>query len=214
MTAARDPPSNGKSPSTLVALHRQTNYGRWFRKHLLATLVVFFASALAGYVVGDALPFEAIQEFAPDESVLPELAFGPIALNNLRVLFLVLAGAITFGLVSFLVLFFNGLIVGAVVGLVGQEVPLLVVFAALAPHGVLELPAFFIAGAIGLRVPHRVLRYLLGWDETPLTRVEVFEIAVLTCVLVAMIVIAAWIEVNVTPGVIERVADGEVTGFG
>lgn len=209
MTTVSDPPSDRSPPSTLATLHRQARYTRWFRKHLAATLLVFFASGLAGYAVGDALAVEAITELAPDESVLPELEFVPIALNNLRVLFLVLAGTITFGLISLFVLFFNGLVIGVVVGLAGQEVPLAVVFAALLPHGILELPAFFAAGAIGLRVPHRVGRFLLGWDETPLTRVELYELVVLTVVLVVAIVVAAWIEVNVTPEVIEWIGGSD-----
>ena len=61
------------------------------------------------------------------------------------------------------------------------------------------------AASIGLRVPHRFVRYLLGWDERPLSRVELFELAVISVLLVAMIVVAAYIEVYVTLDVVEWV---------
>jgi uncharacterized membrane protein SpoIIM required for sporulation len=77
---------------------------------------------------------------------------------------------------------------------------------------VIELSAFFTAAAVGLRVPHRTARYLTGYDETPLTRVEAFELVVLGVVLVVMIVVAAWVEVTVTPEVVRMVGGAEVIG--
>ncbi|MFC7195765.1 stage II sporulation protein M [Halosimplex aquaticum] len=100
----------------------------------------------------------------------------------------------------------NGAVVGAVVSFAVRQTSWAVVLAALLPHGILELSAFFMAASIGLRVPHRVLRWLLGWDETPLSRVELVELAAISLLLVAMIAVAAWIEVNVTLDVVEWVA--------
>jgi uncharacterized membrane protein SpoIIM required for sporulation len=125
--------------------------------------------------------------------------------NNLRALALMFLGSVTGGALSLFGLFVNGVLVGAVVGVAVKGTSWAVVLAALLPHGVIELSAFFVAAAVGLRVPHRLLRYLLGYDETPLTRTELVELAVIGAVTVVMIVVAAWIEVNVTPSVIEWV---------
>jgi uncharacterized membrane protein SpoIIM required for sporulation len=195
---------------SLRELHREARYARWFRWHLVAALVVFFGSAFAAYAVVGSIPvaqLEALIEEAqtgmPADSPLPELAFVPLLLNNLRALLLIGLGTITGGLLSLFGLVVNGALVGAVVSVVVRQTSWAVILSLLLPHGVLELSAFFAAAAIGLRVPHRVVRYLLGWDETPLSRVELYELAVIGVVLVVAIVVAAWIEVYLTRDVAE-----------
>ena len=180
---------------------------RWFRWHLAFALALFFGSAFAGYAIFDALPVESLTELMPGGSPLDdiEFTFPSIMFNNLRALALMFLGSVTGGALSLFGLFVNGVLVGAVVGVAVKGTSWAVVLAALLPHGVIELSAFFVAAAVGLRVPHRLLRYLLGYDETPLTRTELVELAVIGAVTVVMIVVAAWIEVNVTPSVIEWV---------
>jgi stage II sporulation protein M len=168
---------------------------------VVASVVVFFATAFAGYAVVDAIPLDQLSAFVPDESVLPELSVVGIALNNLRVLALLAAGVVTFGVLGLVVLSINGLVVGAVVALTVERLSWVVVLGALAPHGILELPAFWIGAAIGFRFAYRVGRWALGYDETPLSRVEAFELVVWFTALALTIAIAAWIEVVVTPEV-------------
>lgn len=201
------------------SLHREARYTRWFGVHLAASLAIFFASAFAAYALVGAIPIEQLealiesaQNGMPTENPLPELAFVPLLANNLRAMLVIGFGAITGGILSILGLVVNGVVVGAVVSVAVRQTSWVVILAALLPHGVLELSAFFVAAAIGLRIPHRIGRYLLGWDETPLSRVEAFELVVLSVVLVAMIVVAAWIEVNVTSDVIEWVAGPDALG--
>jgi len=203
-------PDESDGRRSLRQLHREARYTRWFRWHLVATLVVFFGSAFAAYAVVGAFPIaqlEALIEEAqagmPADSPLPELAFVPLLANNLRALLLIGLGTVTGGLLSLFGLVVNGAIVGAVVSVVVRQSSWAVILALLLPHGVIELSAFFAAASIGLRVPHRVVRYLLGWDETPLTRVELYELAVIAALLVVMIVVAAWIEVYLTRDVAE-----------
>ena len=175
--------------------------------------MLFFGSAFAAYAIVGSIPVEQlsalvenVQGGVPNDSPLPELSFVPLLLNNLRALLLIGLGAVTGGLLSVFGLVVNGALVGAVVSFVVRQSSWVVVLAALAPHGVLELSAFFVAASIGLRVPHRVVRYLLGWDDRPLTRVELFELAVVSVVLVAMIAVAAYIEVYITMDIVEWVA--------
>ncbi|WP_436906577.1 stage II sporulation protein M [Halosimplex marinum] len=205
------PESNdGTSGGSIRALHREARFTRWLRWHLVAALVVFFGSAFAAYAVVGSIPvaqlealIEQLQAEAPADSPLPELAFVPLLVNNLRALLLIGLGAVTGGLLSLFGLVVNGVIVGAVVSVVVRQTSWAVILALLLPHGVIELSAFFVAAAVGLRVPHRVVRYLLGWDEKPLTRVELYELAVIGAVLVVMILVAAWIEVYLTRDVAE-----------
>jgi stage II sporulation protein M len=188
--------------------YTEYRFSRWFRWHLVVALAIFFGTAFGGYAVFGAIPVEGLTEVIPGESGPLgdiEFTFPAIMFNNLRALFLMGMGAVTAGALSVFGLVVNGLLVGAVVGLVVQQTSWAVILAALLPHGIIELTAFFMAAAIGLRVPHRLARYFLAYDETPLTRTELVELAVLSVVMVVMIVVAAWIEVNVTPEVIEMV---------
>ncbi len=194
-------------------------FRRWFGWHLVAALAVFFASAFAAYALVGTIPIEQLEALLedaqaglPSDNPLPELSFVPLLVNNLRALLFIALGAVTGGLLSLFGLVVNGALVGAVVSFAVRQTSWAVVLAALLPHGILELSAFFVAASIGLRIPHRVVRYLLGWDETPLSRVELFELGVLAVVLVLMIVVAAWIEVNVTLDVVEWVAGEDALG--
>jgi stage II sporulation protein M len=189
------------------SVYSELKFARWFRWHLPVSLAIFFGTAFAGYAVFGSIPAEGLSGVVPGDSPLAgvEFTFPSIMFNNLRALLLMGMGAVTGGLLSLFGLFVNGLLVGAVVGLVVQETSWAVVLAALLPHGVIELSAFFMAASIGLRVPHRIVRYLFEWDETPLTRAEAVELAVLSFVMIGMIVVAAWIEVNVTPDIVELV---------
>lgn len=213
MSVPADSGSSDETPSTdSGSLLAQTQFTRWFRWHLAAALAVFFASAFGGYAVLSAFSIDDIAALVPQDTPLAteDIDFFFIMFNNLRVLFMTLAGVLTGGLISLFILFSNGAIIGAVVSVAVKQTSWAWILAALLPHGVLELSAFFIAASIGMRVPHRLVRYLLGWDETPLTKVELFEIGVLTVVLVLMIVVAAWIEIYVTPDVISWVGGPEV----
>ena len=84
-------------------------------------------------------------------SVAPQAASG-IMTNNLSVSFSAFAGGLLFGFGSVYLLFFNGLMLGAVAVAcqqAGMSIPL---WSFVAPHGSLELPAIVIAGAAGLRL--------------------------------------------------------------
>ncbi len=72
--------------------------------------------------------------------------------NNIRVTFLAFAGGIVFALGTALLLAYNGLILGAVAGVLAADGNLGFFVELVAAHGVLELSAIVIAGAAGLRM--------------------------------------------------------------
>jgi uncharacterized membrane protein SpoIIM required for sporulation len=145
-----------------------------FRKHLpyvLTSTMVFLFAGLLGVLLTLHDPAFQLQVLGPHMvqtiehhemwthsivSVKP-LASSSIMTNNLSVSFMTFAMGITAGLGTLWMLFFNGLLMG-VIGtacwLNGMSVPL---WSFVAPHGALELPAIFIAGAGGLRIAHGVL---------------------------------------------------------
>jgi uncharacterized membrane protein SpoIIM required for sporulation len=84
-------------------------------------------------------------------------AASSIAINNLSVAFRMVGGGITAGLWTIYALFYNGLSIGAVATLVGQNGLAYPFWAFVFPHGALELPAIFIAGGGGLLIAKGLL---------------------------------------------------------
>lgn len=85
------------------------------------------------------------------------LASSNIMTNNLSVAFKAVAGGITGGIFTIYILFFNGILLGAIGALVGQYQLGYPFWAFVLPHGSLELPAIFLAGAAGLLIARALL---------------------------------------------------------
>ncbi|MEJ6481413.1 stage II sporulation protein M [Nostoc punctiforme UO1] len=85
------------------------------------------------------------------------LASSSITINNLSVSFGAVAGGITVGLYTAYLMVFNGLLIGAVGTLVGQNNLAYPFWAFVFPHGSLELPAIFFAGGAGFLLARAIL---------------------------------------------------------
>ena len=80
-----------------------------------------------------------------------------IMTNNMTVSFMTFAGGITAGLWTLFQLFFNGMLMGVIGVACAMNEMSLKLWSFVAPHGVLELPAIFIAGGAGLRLAQALL---------------------------------------------------------
>jgi len=139
-------------------------------------------------------------QFGLSEATTPTVV--DLAVHNASVVALILAGTLVFGLTSIFLVFFNGITFGALASGAVANAPLPLLLAALVPHGVVELPAFWIAGAVGLTPAYQLSRYLLGKQEEILphqSRSDMLQLSILVFVLV---IVAAWIEAVVTPGLV------------
>lgn len=85
------------------------------------------------------------------------LASSQIMTNNLSVSFAAVAGGITAGAYTTFILVYNGLSIGALATLVGQNNLAYPFWAFVFPHGSLELPAIFFAGGAGLLIARAIL---------------------------------------------------------
>jgi uncharacterized membrane protein SpoIIM required for sporulation len=72
--------------------------------------------------------------------------------NNIQVAFLAFAGGLVLGLGTIAVQAYNGALLGAIAGITIQSGSFSVVVRYVAPHGILELSCFAVAGAAGLRL--------------------------------------------------------------
>lgn len=85
------------------------------------------------------------------------LASSNIMINNIKVSFAAVAGGITAGAFTTYIMIVNGLHLGAVATLVGQNNLAYPFWAFVLPHGSLELPAIFFAGGAGLLIGRAIL---------------------------------------------------------
>jgi uncharacterized membrane protein SpoIIM required for sporulation len=114
--------------------------------------------------------------------------------HNTQVAFMTLALGITFGLGTVIVLFYNGVILGAVAldYILGGQTAFLLGW--LLPHGVIEIPAILIGGQAGLVIAHA----MIGWGDR-LSRGERLrrvsgDVAMLACGVAVLLVWAGLVE--------------------
>jgi len=84
-------------------------------------------------------------------------ASSSIMINNLKVSFAAVAGGMTAGIVTIYIILLNGLMIGSIGALVGQNNLAYPFWAFVFPHGALELPAIFLAGAAGFLLGRAIL---------------------------------------------------------
>ena len=85
------------------------------------------------------------------------LASSGIMINNLGVSFIALMGGISGGIYSVYIMGLNGFLIGAVSALVAQNNLSYPFWGFVLPHGSLELPAIFFAGAAGLLIGQAIV---------------------------------------------------------
>jgi uncharacterized membrane protein SpoIIM required for sporulation len=156
------------SPSAVVRFFVRT-YPTIFRRNLRFVQIAFLIFAVSA-VVGAALTYqdsdfklsilgpqmvhtiERREMWTHSVVAIKPTASSQIMTNNIGVGFATFALGITAGLGTIYLLLFNGLLIG-VIGMAchlsGMSIKL---WEFVAPHGVLELPAIFIAGGAGLKI--------------------------------------------------------------
>lgn len=185
---------------------------RWLYPYFLYAAATFLAGAVAGagaMAATSPAALVAAADAVGGPALFPErVTTWTVFSNNVMALAVLAAGVVTFGLTAFVGLFFNGLLLGTVVYLGAAEPGVVATLALILPHGGLELGAFFVVGAIAYRVAWRLVVYLRGAGDEPLTREELGEAVVLGLAAVVAIAVAAWIEANLTVE-IARLVTGE-----
>ncbi|PKM83738.1 MAG: hypothetical protein CVU88_01425 [Firmicutes bacterium HGW-Firmicutes-13] len=177
--------------------------------------LIFFAGFLIG-LAASVQKIDYVQEFsAPYFGFLEELAEEIIGsspakgifllfFNNifasLRILFL----GIILGIPPLFGLLINGGLLGVVTVAVTQQniSPVLFLALGILPHGILEIPAFLISAAFGLKLGYHVVYPINGknrWESTSFIINEVLQIIYFIAFL---LIAAAAVEILVTPRLI------------
>jgi uncharacterized membrane protein SpoIIM required for sporulation len=125
-----------------------------------------------------------------------------IFFHNWQVSLATALSGIWFSAAPFVTLFLNGVVVGAVSGLVPNTTMLL---AAILPHGIIEIPSFVLAGSVGMKLGVAFLRSVRS--EDPSATEEFHRVARKSVYIVVglalLFFVAGIIEGNITPVVMK-----------
>lgn len=126
------------------------------------------------------------------------VASSSIMINNIKVSFAAIAGGMTAGLATAYILLTNGLLIGTVGTLVGQNNLAIPFWAFVFPHGALELPAIFLAGGAGFLLARAIL-FPGIYRRADALKVYGMQAANLVFGIVPMLIIAGIIEGFISP---------------
>ncbi|MCL7415312.1 MAG: stage II sporulation protein M [ANME-2 cluster archaeon] len=179
------------------------------RPYLLIIISLFVVCVVAGYLSGYYNPgiieqlmgqFEESYGWIAGESPLVIMLF--IFANNTLNSFLAMLFGVVFGLWPVLFIAVNGFFIGVVVFDAAREIGILVVLAALIPHGIIELPMIFISAAMGLRLGYLAFLKISNKMDVSIKQ-ELFQaIRFFIKVIVPLLFIAALIETFVTSPIV------------
>jgi len=182
------------------------------RNALALAVALFGISMVTGVLVTIANPDIGLQlmEFFKDAvigEIMDDSSFvlaGKLFLNNIQACLFMFLGGASFGLVTLFIIGTNGFVIGSILEVVRQEQSLLYVVAAIVPHGIFEIPAFIISGALGFSLARSLWNEWMGPGDAG------GDAAVLgrrfIAVVLPLIAIAAITEAFITPQIIQFVA--------
>lgn len=126
---------------------------------------------------------------------------GELLMNNIQAIGMIALGIFTFGILTIILLVSNGMFIGLTIrGNIADGIPISEVILKLIPHGIFEVPAIIISGIIGLKSLEVLIKVTLSKQpiKTKL-KSAVWEIFILSILLIFLIVLAAFIEIYITP---------------
>ena len=174
-----------------------------FKKWLITAASLFFI----GMIVGFFAPADFISGQIAD---LEETAESLVGLPLLAILFFILFKNILSILVSFTLspilllvpvsaLLLNGWVLGAIAVEVAQEESVGFVIAGILPHGIIEIPAFFIAEAAALSIGFTVIAALFRKEKRPQVAPAFKQNLRYLIIAILLLIPAALIETFITP---------------
>jgi stage II sporulation protein M len=179
---------------------------------IIITLLLFFATITVGWVgtiqnpqIGEDLMKLFEKEVAGQITgkETPEI-FVRIFINNLEACVLLLLGGASFGILTLFVLSLNGILIGSVMEIVHQNHSPVFVAAAILPHGIFEIPAFILSGALGILLAQALIAEWYHGGDAAREAAGFARLFILY--VIPLVVIAAFVEAFITPIIIHLVA--------
>ncbi|WP_336338927.1 stage II sporulation protein M [Haloarcula brevis] len=191
-------------------------FHRWLLRYVPVAALILLASAVLGYGLGSQVPAAWLQNpgtTGESPFVPAEITTLSLTVNNLGALLVMALGAVSLGTMTVLSLVLNGLLVGVVVGIALKQVSPVVVAALIVPHGLVEIPALLIVAAVGLRFGWHTIQYIRGRADELVTGQDIREAGWLLGTAAVLIVIAAYIEANLTVEIASQFTDADLSGL-
>jgi len=124
--------------------------------------------------------------------------------NNLEACILLFLGGTSFGILTIFIMSLNGIVIGAIMEIVHQDHSSLFVAAALLPHGIFEIPAFILSGALGFLLAQSLITEWYGTGDSAIDAEKYGRIFLLY--VLPLVAVAAFVEAFITPVIIQLVA--------
>ena len=130
--------------------------------------------------------------------------FVKLFFNNLEACLLLFLGGASFGILTIFIMSLNGILIGSILEIVHKDHSVAFVIAAILPHGIFEIPAFILSGALGVLLAQSLIaEWYHGGDTAEDAKRYTRLFAVYVMPLVA---IAAFVEAFITPIIIHLVS--------
>ncbi|HII99765.1 MAG TPA: stage II sporulation protein M [Methanoregula sp.] len=179
---------------------------------IIITLLLFFSCLTVGWVGSAQNPqigqdllelFEKEVAGQMDGNNPYDLAV-KLFFNNLEACILLFLGGASFGILTIFIMSLNGIVIGAIMEIISKDHSALFVAAALIPHGIFEIPAFILAGALGILLAQSLIAEWYGSGDTAVAAHAYARLFLAT--VLPLVLTAALVEAFITPLVIHLVA--------
>jgi stage II sporulation protein M len=179
---------------------------------IILTILLFFVAMCVGWIgtahnptIGDDLIRLFQKEVAGQITVSDPLDMCvKLFFNNLEACILLFLGGASFGILTLFIMSLNGIVIGSVTEIISHGHSAIFIAAALLPHGIFEIPAFIIAGALGFCMAQSLIAEWYGAADTGADAGRFARIFLLY--VLPLIAVAAVVEAFITPAVIQLVA--------
>lgn len=164
---------------------------------LISSAIFYILFTVFGFYIGDMFSLGSIEKSK-------QLTSNPLDYFNHNIVSLLyfLSGLFTFGLGSIYSLAVNGVMLGVSLEAMSNKASFLGSLVYIIPHGIFEIPAMIIAGAIGL-YPWQLIYQFIKGDKR--IKIQWRLLAKLSCIMVGLLFIAGCVEAWVTPYVIKLI---------
>jgi len=172
---------------------------------VMFSFILYLISFLVGLIIsfGFDLTNPPIFEISTSYRVSDPTAFLFIEHNGSIIVSMIL-GSLLFGVTTIVNLLLNGAAFGMVISdMLKNGTSVIEIFSITFPHALFELPATWIAGAAGFKIPYELTRHFLGKKEHILNKQEINDFLTLAVTALILIVIAAFVEANITMKIAE-----------
>jgi stage II sporulation protein M len=189
----------------------QARYLRQLGPYFVASILLLLAGAAYGVATSTYAPrlsaprVEALREFTRLFLDLPKpyLALAIFLNNVLKTLAVVALGTFA-GILPLIFLLVNGYVLGLVLHASIESRGLPAFFLAIAPHGMIELPAILLGTSIGLMLGVHGIKRAFGKEERPLGAEIARGLRFFSIVIVPLLLLAALIEAFITAAITSK----------